>query len=187
MDLLKRQAISLAVVLALVANPSQPLVTPTVGASPLSRHEVEAAFLINFAKFVTWPQEAFISGTAPVTVGIVGEDQFGAAIDAAAKGQHANDRPIEVYRVARKDDLTRFHIVFIAASEEKHVAAILRRLENADVLVVSDIDRFCRSGGGIGFLFDGTRVRFEVNLGAAERGRMKVSTRLLALAAKVYQ
>jgi hypothetical protein len=183
---LKRPAAALAVVLALIGDPAQ-VMSPAVGASALSRHEVEAAFLVNFAKFVTWPPEAFATGTSPLTIGLIGEDQFGSAIDAAARGQRANERPIEVSRVGSKDDLSRFHLVFIPVSEEKQAAAIVRRVENAPVLVVSDIERICQSGGGIGFLFDGARVRFEVNLGAAERGRMKVSTRLLKLAAKVYQ
>jgi hypothetical protein len=37
----------------------------------------------------------------------------------------------------------------------------------------------------IGFLLEENKVRFEINLEAAERARLKISARLLALAKKV--
>ena len=155
-------------------------------AASLSAYEVKAAFLVNFAKFATWPADAFASDTAPFVVGVLGTDPFGAALDAAARGQRAGDRPIQVKRAGSRDDLRAYQIIFIAASEVKELEQIMDRLEGVPTLSVSDIDDFCKSGGAIALVMDGTRVRFEVNVDATERRRVKVSTRLLALAAKVH-
>lgn len=158
----------------------------SAAAESLSAYEVKAAFLVNFAKFTTWPADAFAGDAAAVVIGVVGADPFGAALDAAARGQRAGDRPIQVKRLGTRDDLSVYQIVFIAASEEKQLSQILRRTEDSPTLPVSDIEGFSESGGVIGFVMEGSRVRFQVNVGAAERRRLRVSTRLLALAAKVY-
>jgi hypothetical protein len=54
------------------------------------------------------------------------------------------------------------------------------------VLTVSDLEPFCRLGGGIGLVHEENRLRFEVNMEAAERSGLKVSSKLLTLARKVY-
>jgi uncharacterized protein DUF4154 len=39
----------------------------------------------------------------------------------------------------------------------------------------------CRKGGVIGFFLEGNKVRFEINLTAAEHAKLKISARLLSL------
>lgn len=41
-----------------------------------SEYQVKAAFLFNFAKFVTWPPAAFSDPHAPIVIGILGDDPF---------------------------------------------------------------------------------------------------------------
>ena len=97
-----------------------------------------------------------------------------------------NDRVIEAKRAGVRDDLSRFHVLFIGASEQKALGTILDRTAGAHVLTVSDIERFCEVGGSIGFVNSGSRVKFEVNVVATEERGLKVSTRLLSLAARVH-
>jgi hypothetical protein len=147
---------------------------------------VKAGFLVNFVKFVTWPADAFATPTSPIVIGIVGDDPFGAALDETARTQRVGDRPMQVKRVGTRDELSAYHVVFISSSEEKHFGTILKRLERTHALTVSDIERFCGGGGVIGFVSERSRVRFEINVGAADARGLKVSTRLMALASKVY-
>lgn len=158
----------------------------TPQAATLTEAELQAAFLVNFTRFVIWPRQAFTTVSAPIVFGIVGEDPFGATIDAAVRGQRVNERPIQVRRAGSRDDLSRFHLVFIGVSEQKQLGAILDRLAGTPVLAVSDIERFCEAGGAIGFVAANGRVRFEINLPAAESRGLKISTRLLALATRVH-
>jgi hypothetical protein len=178
--ILRRTLLVLALMAALVS-------ARDVAAAPaLSANEVKAAFLVNFAKFTTWPADAFASGTDPIVIAVVGEDPFGSAIDQAVRGQKAGERPLQVKRVGSRDDLSAYQLVFIASSEQKQVEQILRRLEGSATLPVSDIAGFSRAGGAIELVMEGSRVRFEVNVGNSERRRVKVSTRLVALATKVH-
>jgi len=43
-------------------------------------YQVKAVFLFNFAQFVEWPPTAFPEATAPLVIGVLGADPFGAAL-----------------------------------------------------------------------------------------------------------
>jgi len=45
-------------------------------------YEVKAAFIYNFLKFVEWPKEKQTFSPGEITIGILGQDPFGAAFDA---------------------------------------------------------------------------------------------------------
>lgn len=53
------------------------------------------------------------------------------------------------------------------------------------MLTVGDSEHFAEEGGMIGFFLEDNKVRFEINLGAAEQAKLKISARLLALAKTV--
>ncbi len=50
------------------------------------------------------------------------------------------------------------------------------------ILTVGEMDRFGEQGGIINFFSEGNKVRFEINVGAAEKARLKISSQLLSLA-----
>jgi len=50
------------------------------------------------------------------------------------------------------------------------------------VLTVGETDRFAQSGGVINFILEENKVRFEINSETAARARLKISSKLLALA-----
>jgi hypothetical protein len=148
-------------------------------------YAVKAAFLYNFAKFVEWPPEAMGSGSSPLVLGVLGDDPFGAAIDQVVAGKTANGRQLVVRRLKWGQDLKQCHILFISSSERKRLAEILGALRGASILTVGDMDQFGQQGGMIQFVIEQNRVRFEINIGAAQQGRLKLSSKLLALARNV--
>ena len=62
---------------------------------------------------------------------------------------------------------------------------MIGRLHDASVLTVGESGRFGALGGIIVFTFAGDKVRFEINQGAAESARLKLSAHLLKLATVV--
>jgi hypothetical protein len=55
------------------------------------------------------------------------------------------------------------------------------------VLTVSDAPQFAQRGGMIGFQLDGNRVRFAVNLGAAQEAGLQFNSELLRVAATILK
>jgi hypothetical protein len=151
--------------------------------SRADEYRVKAAFLYNIARFVDWPSAAFADGGAPVVVCVLGVDPFGAALDDALQGRTVKGRPVTIRR--SHDLATGCHVVFIAFSEHKRVEDIIDRLGSTPVLSISEVDRFTQRGGIIGLTMEGAYVRFDINATAADRARLTMSARLLALASSV--
>ena len=154
---------------------------PTAGAAGPSEYEVKAAFLYNFARFVEWPLDA-AGDDRTFVVTVLGRDPFGSALDDTLRGKMIDDKRVVVRRVLRSEDVGRSHIVFISDSEKDRLPAILKSLEAAPVLTVGEMNQFAERGGVIRFKVDQDRIRLEINVAAAERSRLKISSQLLKLA-----
>lgn len=148
----------------------------------IGEYHVKAAFLYNFAKFVEWPPETMPSGSAPLVLGVVGEDPFGQVLEETIKGKTVNGQELVIRRFTRIQGASGCHILFISSSERKRLAEIIDGLRGSSVLTVSDMERFAQRGGIISFTMENNKVRFEVNLDSAERAGLKISSKLLTLA-----
>ncbi len=146
-----------------------------------TEYEVKAACLYRFAKFVEWPAACLPDGTGPIVIGIIGVDPFGDILDDAIKGKTVNDRPVEIRRFARIDDITKCHILFVSRSERQKLGQILGRREVTCALTVGESDEFVQRGGMINFRIKDKRVVFEISQVAAERAGLKISSQLLKL------
>lgn len=156
---------------------------PTNANSSASReYEVKAAFLYNFAKFTTWPPDAFATADAPLVVGVLGKDPFGATLDGALNGKQVGARRLVIERYAGVEQLGRCHVLFVADSERERHAEILKACEGRPTLVVCDIAGFAAKGATASFYIEKNNVRFEMNPAAAKRARIQLSSQLLKLA-----
>jgi hypothetical protein len=150
-----------------------------------SEYEVKAAYLFNFLKFVDWPDEAFSDPLAPIVIGVVGENPFGNALPQVVIGKTVRGRDLVIRNYRAGEDLRGAHILFISESEKKRWPVIFAALRGSSVLTVSDTEGFLESGGMIQFLLEDGRVRFAINVEAAGRARLKMSSKLLSLAKAV--
>ena len=156
---------------------------PVAGAEspPPTMHQVQAAFLFNFAKFVTWPDDAFDRSGNSMVIGVLGEDPFGGALDQAIKDKAVHGRSFELKRFKQIGEMRGCHVLFVCASEAARLPEIFLAAQKGGILTVSDIDRFAERGGIINFYKENNKMRFKINLSAAERAGMKISSQLLRL------
>jgi hypothetical protein len=156
-----------------------------VRADSQREYQVKAAFLYNFAKFVEWPSRAFVDSTGPLRFCIVGQDPFGETLDATVRGRTVGGRGIVVERVSVGEAVRHCHLVFVDAVGERELAHILHNFSRVAVLTVGESPAFLEAGGMLRLFVDGNKVRFDVNVGAAETAGLKVSSQLLKLARSV--
>src|SRR2546428_12039792 len=114
-------------------------------------HQVEAAFLFNFAKFVTWPDDAFERSGSALIIGVLGEDPFGAVLEETVRDKTVMGKKLAVKRFVRIQDAVKSHILFLSSSEESQLPQILKVLEKTTVLTVSDMEEFAERGGRVPF------------------------------------
>lgn len=157
---------------------------PAAAQDALER-EVRAVYLYNFARYVTWPAEAFPNARTPVRICVLGTDPFGDALDRAVAGETVNGRTLEAVRVGPQDALRGCHILYAASVDDRRAAAALAAAQGRPLLTVGEHDRFLDRGGMIRFRRIDNRVRFDINLKAVERNGLRISARLLGVAAEV--
>jgi hypothetical protein len=143
-------------------------------------YPVKAAFLYEFARFVEWPDVGAAAG--PLCIGVLGDDPFGETLDRAVIGKKAGGRALEVRRFRNLEELSPCAILFVTTSEIRRLDAVLTKTAGWPTLTVGEHDGFTGSGGMVRFFVDGNRVRFEVNLRAAENAGLRLSSRMLAIA-----
>lgn len=145
-------------------------------------YEVKAAFVVSFARFVEWPAEAFEAPQAPIVVGVAGGDAFADSLERAAAGRSAQGRPLVVKRFRRTGELEPCHILFVHGSEDsRRWLSALNERQGRAALTVGEGDEFVRHGV-IAMLVEDRRIRLAVNLEAASAARLRISSKLLALA-----
>ncbi|HKX33468.1 MAG TPA: YfiR family protein [Blastocatellia bacterium] len=154
-------------------------------AQSIDEYQVKIAFLYNFAKFVEWPIETFVTNKGSLTVGVVGEDPFGKTIDQFMNGKTVNGRQVTIKRLKLGQNLKDCHILFISSSEQRRVPQIVESLKGTSVLTISELQQFTQQGGMINLILDDDKIRFEVNLNAAAQAHLRISSKLLALAKSV--
>ncbi len=148
-----------------------------------TEYEVEAAYLSNFGRFVEWPARSAASDNFPVCV--LGPDPFGPLLDAALKGETIGGAPLAARRVGSAAEAASCRIVFVNSTKDSELKGILAALRNSSALTVSDAFDFTKQGGMIQFVLEGNRVRFEINLAAAQRAGLTLSSQLLKVAVAI--
>jgi hypothetical protein len=146
-----------------------------------SEYALKAAFLYNFSKFVDWPDEAFVDDQSPIILCILGKDPFGDILK-SIEGRTVKGRRLTIRRSKEIEYLEQCHILYISGSQERDLTQIFERLTDWHVLTVSDMESFAQRGGIIGLLTEKDKIHFEINVKAAKRSGVKISSKLLNLA-----
>ena len=147
--------------------------------------QVKAAFLYKFAGYVEWPATAFPTNDTPVTIGVLGDDALANELSALVAGRTSGGRPVAVVRLRAVDPLPDVRVLFVARSEYEKLEGIALRAQGRPILIVTEHEDAIGRGAMINFVLASGRVRFEVDLGAAAKGNLALSSRMLAVAQHV--
>ncbi len=148
---------------------------------------VKAAYLVNFAKYVSWPSGTFDDTNAPVRIGILGRDPFGVEFDRILGNRPPHLRRIEIHRADDLASLLNCHILYLGASEKDRVGNVLAALGTRPVVTVGEDRDFLDQGGMIRFLIHRQAVLFDVHLDHTARAGIEVNVRMLETANRVVR
>ena len=146
--------------------------------------QIKSAFIYNFTKFVEWPEAALGPPSQPVVIGVLGEQALAQELAAVVAGRNVNGRSIEVRTVRTVTEARATQLLFVSAAEESRYAAMRTELAGSPVLTVGESPSFSVTGA-IGFVQEGEKLRFEINIDIAERSQLKISSQLQKLAIAV--
>jgi len=144
-------------------------------------YDIKAAFLYRFCHYVDWQGENNPDSGDTVTIGILGENPFGSALDPLTF-KTVKGKKVVIRQLQNVQDAGHCQVVFISASEKGRLPQILDALQHHCVLTVSEVDGFAQHGGIINLIAEGNKVRFEINPVAAEKARLNLNPQLLKVA-----
>ena len=94
----------------------------------------------------------------------------------------AANRPVAVKELRAGDALAGVDVLFIGGAESEQAERLLHAASRQGTLAVTEFDGGLREGSVINFRLVDEHVRFEVSLSAADKARIKLSSRLLSVA-----
>lgn len=150
---------------------------------PGVEYKVKAAFLLNFARFITWPADSDQGGPFPLC--IVGVDPFGDALS-GIEAKKVGGKEVELrFPAANSRELGQCRMLFISQSEKRNISRILKLIDGKPVVTVSDVDGFADAGGTFEFKDLRGRLSFVINNSGAKARGFGISSSLLNLAVDV--
>jgi hypothetical protein len=148
-------------------------------------YRVKAAFIFHFAQLVDWPPDAQTGTDNSLFLCTLGADPFQGVLEGTVAGKAIGNRVVRIRHLGEPEDMRACQIVFLSKAQSKRIPMLVTNLHNAPVLTVGETAGFLNAGGMIDFLLDENKLRFTINLDAAESARLKIGSRLLILAEHV--
>lgn len=175
----RRRWIGASVILAAATVPGHDRLAAAGTTQAGSQVSVTAALLYNFAKFTEWPA---LSPGAPIAMCVVADAVMADAVATTVSGEQINGHPLGVSQPQDRAAWERCQLLFISDAEIRRSAKVLGRIRAHPVLTVSDAPAFANDGGIIELYVDSGKMRFAINVNAADRAGVRISSRLLGLA-----
>lgn len=158
------------------------LAWPRPAAAQADERAVKAAFVYNFIQFTQWPT----TPEEPFTLCVLGRSPMDEALSRLEGKAVLDGLHLKLQRLANaKAPLTGCHALYLDDSQRAAAEEMLPRLAGLPILTMSDSDGLADRGLVIEIRRRETKLGFEVNLGAARRANLQLSSRLLKMAAYV--
>jgi len=167
------QLIAACVLASAVAVPRSGLAQERTASLPA----VTAEYLLRFARFTEWPAEA-LPPDAPLVV-CTTDPLVAQALTETPGKQTVSAHAVSAQLVHTSAIPRECNVLHLADLDGKKTTSIIAALPNRYVLTVGDSEVFTRSGGVIQVYIEEDRLRFVINLAAAERARLRLSSKML--------
>ncbi len=149
------------------------------GSGPVSEYRATAAMVIQLTRFVEWPAEA-LADSREFPFCISGDDRLIRQLEAAAAGEPIAGRTARVRRLIKPGETQGCRVMVLGAGSDRRFAAVTE-----PTLTISTEAGFVDSGGMVELSVDHGTLSFQLNVKAAERVKLRFSSRLLALASNI--
>ncbi len=143
--------------------------------------EIKAAFVYKFGQYVGWPENTFENEESPIVIGVAASPHFVDILRSATSDRRIHHRIIEVKQMT--DEYPgQLHLLFIGQSYDHQIPQLISQTQGKPTLIITENNAGLDSGGIIGFVIEDERVRFDINLEAAQQRDLYLSAQLLRVA-----
>lgn len=148
-------------------------------ASESNEYNIKAMFVLNFMKYVEWPQEP---NSDTFKIGVVGESNIYQALLSLVANRKENSK-IKIYKV-NTDLNEEYQILIIARNENNRIESLSKKYQGKGTLIISEE---CKNNNNasINLVNINNKIRFEINNNQAKLGGIKISSKLSEMAISV--
>ncbi len=153
-------------------------------AAPSQEYQLKLAFLVNFARFIAWPESSFTATQGALTVCVVGQNPFGdelRKIESRKIGEHQ----LQTILVDPEAPIAQCHLLFVSSTVSRQIPQLFEAINQLPVVTVSDIPGFSDQGGGIELVLKQDRLTFIVNNSRLKNLGIQAASPMLNLAVEV--
>jgi hypothetical protein len=147
-------------------------------------YQLKAAFIVNFSRFITWPEQAFSPQQQELNICVAGKNPFGSAL-IAVEHKIVNGHAINIVYAETLRKPQQCHLLYISSSEKTDLQSLFSHLDHQPVVTISDIPGFVDAGGSIEFVIKEDRLSFIINNSELRQRGIQAGASMLDLAASV--
>jgi hypothetical protein len=148
-------------------------------------HQIKAAFLYNFSKYVEWPAHKFADEGSPIVIGAYCTEAFGSLLGKIVAGRTVQGRPVIARTLKSPAESAPVQMVFVCAENVALWPRIQEAIRDRFVVTVADSGEARPAEAVIAFVLEVDRIRFSIDMVAAGHAGVKVSDQLQKLAVTV--
>jgi hypothetical protein len=141
-------------------------------------YNVKIGFIYNFINFVSWPDGVFDDPSQPITLCLI-SNEAPSEVLYKLDGKSVKGRRIQVVPYNGGLCLPQSHVLFFATQDVTLIQKVLGLAHGLGILSIGEVEGFIRLGGVINFFQESNRLRFKINVEAAKREGLKMSSQLL--------
>ena len=149
---------------------------PMLGYSQLAKHQ--ALYLFNFTRYVEWPAE-YKEGNFVIGVFGSGSEVATELRDIASK-RKVGAQTLEIIEFSTPADIKKCHILFVPKGKNGKFDLITSKVLNFNTLIVTEASSF-PPNSAINLVFDGAKLKYDVNTVNAKAAGLKISDKLIAV------
>jgi hypothetical protein len=151
----------------------------SVSAQERPPHEIHAAMLYNFIKYVQWPNEG---DAGDFVVGVIGDDNVFNTLKQWYDGKPKGSKKYVIKKLASPTEANGCQVVYVGKSKNKDFDEIKSSTTGKPVLTITDGNGLGQKGSCINFKVVDGKLKFELNQGVVTGSNLKVSTQLSSMA-----
>ncbi|HEY5214078.1 MAG TPA: YfiR family protein, partial [Acidobacteriaceae bacterium] len=129
-----------------------------------------------------WPAWKMDTAHPQMLICILGSDSIGPIAERYAQNQRVAGKPLQVRHINSVEAAASCNLLYVGVGEQKHVDPVVDELARRGVLTVSEITNATTPNQVIGLPTLNEQVHIDINLRAAQRTGLTISSKLLHLA-----
>lgn len=142
-------------------------------------HEIHAAMLFNFVKYVQWPDE----GTAgEFVVGVIGDENVFTTLQKWYDGKPKGSKKYVIKKLGSAEESASCQVVYIGKSKNRDFDTVKTNTLGKSILTITDGNGLGQKGSCINFKVIDGKLKFELNQATVNASNLKVSSQLSSMA-----